>query len=572
MKSEIRVCQNCKHDFTIEPEDFSFYERIKVPPPTFCPECRNQRRMSWRNERTLYKRKCNAPGHTEEIISMYEPNFPGRVVDNEYWWSDKWDAMEYGRDYDFSRPFFEQFLELFQNIPLSSLSTLNSINSKYTNFVDGNKNCYLIFASGWSEDCRYGTRFFKCKDSQDLFMCENCELCYECVKCTDSNRLFYSLNSKECIESYFLYNCRNCQHCFGCSNLVNKSYCIWNKQYTREDYFKELEKMDLTHFSNLVKYKEEFYKNIYLKSVHRYVNMVSSNLCIGDNIKNSKKCISCFEIYGGAENCKYLYGALDIKDSYDGNGVFKNELSYECVDCNVDSRNMFGVTIYESEDVGYVFNCHDLKNSFGCVGLRKKQYCILNKQYTKEEYEVLVEKIKKHMMDMPYIDKKGRVYKYGEFFPTELSPFGYNATIANEFYPINKDKVNDSGFRWVDRIEQEYKTDIYNKDIPDDARTIEESFISKVVECGHREKCHEQCTGAFKLIPEEVSFYQRLKIPLPHLCPNCRHYQRLAQINPMRLWHRKCMKEGCNNEFETSYAPERPEIVYCEKCYQQEVY
>ena len=30
-------------------------------------------------------------------------------------------------------------------------------------------------------------------------------------------------------------------------------------------------------------------------------------------------------------------------------------------------------------------------------------------------------------------------------------------------------------------------------------------------------------------------------------------------------------KGKCPNEFETSYAPDRPEIVYCEQCYQAEV-
>ena len=58
-KSEKRICQNCKKDFIIEPEDFNFYEKIKVPPPTFCPWCRFIRRMAWRNERALYKRTCD---------------------------------------------------------------------------------------------------------------------------------------------------------------------------------------------------------------------------------------------------------------------------------------------------------------------------------------------------------------------------------------------------------------------------------------------------------------------------------------------------------------------------------
>jgi len=44
-KNETKNCQNCKKDFTIEQDDFSFYEKIKVPPPTFCPECRYKRRI-----------------------------------------------------------------------------------------------------------------------------------------------------------------------------------------------------------------------------------------------------------------------------------------------------------------------------------------------------------------------------------------------------------------------------------------------------------------------------------------------------------------------------------------------
>ena len=101
---------------------------------------------------------------------------------------------------------------------------------------------------------------------------------------------------------------------------------------------------------------------------------------------------------------------------------------------------------------------------------------------------------------------------------------------------------------------------------------IDESIIGKVIECSHRGECTQNCTLGFKIILEELQFYRRMNLPLPHLCPNCRHYERLSQRNPMKLWHRKCMKEGCDNEFETSYAPERPEIVYCEKCYQKEVY
>ncbi|KKQ20431.1 MAG: hypothetical protein US35_C0039G0003 [Parcubacteria group bacterium GW2011_GWA2_37_10] len=201
----------------------------------------------------------------------------------------------------------------------------------------------------------------------------------------------------------------------------------------------------------------------------------------------------------------------------------------------------------------------------------------MNKQYTKEEYEKLISKIIESMNDLSYIDKKGEVYRYGEFFPSELSPFCYNETVAQEYFPLNKEEATKRGYQWKDREERNYKVDIPAENISSD---INEDIIGKVIECSHKGKCNEQCTEAFKIIPEEFSFYKRMNLPLPTLCPNCRHYQRLNKRNPNKLWHRECMcdkgnhihKGHCLNEFETSYAPDRPEMVYCEKCYQQEVY
>ena len=239
-------------------------------------------------------------------------------------------------------------------------------------------------------------------------------------------------------------------------------------------------------------------------------------------------------------------------------------------------------------NINYSIFCHNSENLFGCVGINKNQYCILNKQYTKEQYEELVPKIIQHMNDMPYIDSKGRVYKYGEFFPAELSPFCYNETIAQEYFPLTKEEAIEQGYKWKDREERNYTIDIKNEDIPDDIKEVNESIIGKVIECEHKGTCNEQCTEAFKIIPQELQFYQRMNLPLPHLCPNCRHYQRLKQRNPLKLWHRTCMcgsaglpqsttkhfhgDEPCTVEFETSYSPDSPEIVYCEKCYQGEVY
>ena len=236
---------------------------------------------------------------------------------------------------------------------------------------------------------------------------------------------------------------------------------------------------------------------------------------------------------------------------------------------------------FHNQDSQYNEECHDSVNIFGCEGLRKKSYCILNKQYTKEEYEELLPKIIEQMTTMPFIDVKGLVYKYGEFFPSDLSPFAYNESIAQEYFPLDKNEALKHGYLWEDGEARNYKIDIENEAIPDIIEDVTEDIVNKVIACEHMGKCREQCTEAFKITGEEFKFYKRMSLPLPRLCPNCRHYQRLKLRNPLKLWSRKCVckKENhfhgadkCEVEFKTSYSPDRPEIIYCEKCYQQEIY
>jgi hypothetical protein len=570
MQSEIKNCQNCGKDFNIEVEDFNFYEKVKAPPPTFCPECRLIRRMTWRNERSLHKRTCGLC--RKDIISMYDPGNSLTTYCRDCWWGDKWDPLSFGIEYNFSEPFFKQYSELLKQIPLLGLSNLNSVNSEYGNFTDNNKGCYLVFGSGWNENVRYTRMANWVKDSQDLLNVGKSQLMYECVNCHESYGLKYSLNCKSCTDSCFLYNCRNCSDCFGCINLISKSNCIFNKQYTKEEYQKKIIEMDLSNKENIEKIRANEVKKLLNLSIYKYASIVGSTNCTGDCIDTSKNSKNSFDVFWNCENVKNIVSSADLKDTYDSIGQFKNDFSYECVDNDIGNANKFTITVYASNNTFYSWNCHGCSNIFGCTGLRQKNYCILNHQYTKEQYEELVPKIIKHMNDMPYMDKNGKVYKYGEFFPVELSPFAYNETIAQEYFPLTKEQALKHGYGWKEKEKRKYTIDIKTKDIPNDIKDIKDDIIGKVIECEHQGTCNEQCTEAFKIIEPELQFYRRMNLPLPHLCPNCRHYQRLQQRNPMKLWHRACMKEGCPNEFETSYAPDRPEIIYCEKCYQQEVY
>lgn len=578
---ETRTCQNCKQDFVIEPEDFEFYSRIKVPPPTFCPECRTARRLSWRNEMSLYKRKTSVPGRDETLITIYHPDTKLTVVDSKYWWSDEWDPFDFGTEYDFSKPFFQQWIEMYRRIPLPTLSNSNATNSDYCNIAEESRDSYMISASWKVERSLYSNRIMGVKDCSDLYVVHDSELCYEDIISSDCYHVLYSQLCKSCVDSYFLYDCHGCTNCFGCTNLRNQSYCMWNEQLSKEEYNRRLAEIDLTSYATVQEYKKKF-EELRSGAIHRFANQIKTVDSTGDNLDGTKDSRFCFDVAGEIEDCKFVHWAkVSMKDTYDsGPGVGMAEMMYETFDTGIGNfRNLFTSVVYSCNDVEYAFNCHGSSNLFGCIGLRSKNYCILNRPYEKEEYEKLIPKIKQHMEEMPYIDAKGRTYGYGEFFPSELSPFTYNETVAQDYFPLVKEEALQRGFTWRERSQNEYKVTLEATDIPDLLAEVPDTITKEIIGCIHGGSCTHRCARAFRITGDELNLYKRLGVPLPRLCFGCRHDERLKKRNPMKLWHRTCMceKEGhdhggaCPNMFETAFAPERLEKIYCETCYQKEV-
>ncbi|MFA6585933.1 MAG: hypothetical protein WCS86_02105 [Candidatus Paceibacterota bacterium] len=565
MGSETKNCQNCKRDFVIEPEDFKFYEKIKVPPPTFCPDCRLARRLIWRNERSLYKRTCDLC--KKNIVSMYDADVIFPVYCPECWRSDAWDPSKYAQDYDFNNPFFTQFKELFSKIPRQSVWQLGKcLDSKYTNYAKDTKNVYLSYSIlNTSEDVYYCSNIHNSKNIIDSYNVRNSEFIYEGLWNNKSYNCQYIYWSYNCIDCNFVFDCMNCQNCFGCINLRNKNYCIWNKQFSKEEYFKKIKDFNMGSYKFIQKTFDEFC-NFSLKFPKKYAQIMNSISSIGDDLRDCKN--SQFAFNGvNTENIKYGYRMTNAKNSMDI-CHYQAELGYEHATGGSENSQKLKFIITGApaiNELEYCDLCQSSSNLFGCIALKSKQYCILNKQYSKEEYKILVEKIKRHMVEIPYIDSKGKVYKYGEFFPTEFSPFGYNETVIFDHFPLTKEEIINRGYNYKEKIENKYVITKKAEELPDDIKDVDDSILNEVIECIITKK-------AFKITPFELQFYRHMNIPIPRIHQDERYRRRLTLKNPMKLWHRKCMKEGCSNEFETSYDPNRPEIVYCERCYQQEVY
>ncbi len=584
MTTETKQCQNCKQNFVIEPEDFKFYEKMQVPPPTFCPMCRMIRRFMFRNEHFLFRRKNDVD--SKEIFSGIPAAAPYKVYDHDYWWSDNWDPMQYGKEYNFNQPFFTQFRELLKAVPWCAKAVLNVINSEYSEQASYLKNVYLSFDVDHVEDSAYLVNSGYAKDSYDLLNSFNCELCYETTAVTKSYKIFYSYNCRDCNDVWFSKNCVGCSDCFGCMNLKGKKYHIFNKPYTKEEYAKKIESLNLGSVASLKTQAEEvysFWKKFPVKYMNGFRNITSS----GDYLNNTKNTKESF-LVSDIEKSKFLQLVVyKCTDSYDYT-VWGDTASrmYECLTCGaqVDSLKFCFNCWPSSRDLEYCVSCHSSSNLFACVGLRNKQHCIFNKQYSKEEYFVLRDKIISHMKAMPYIDSYKNSYSYGEFFPPEFSHLPYNQSLANDFFPLSKEEAERRGHNWIDPERREYKITLKTEDIPDHIKDVSESIMEEVIQC-------EICKRAYRVISQEFTFLKKFGIPIPRRCVECRLRKRFSELNQPRFYNRSCQCAGgksdngvysnvaghkhgaghCPNEFETSYSPERPDIVYCEDCYLQEV-
>ena len=539
----MKACRQCHNEFQVFDEDLKFFEKVSpvlsgkkylISPPTCCPDCRQRRRLSYRNERNFYKRKCDLSG--ENIVSVYSPEFKGKVFSHESFYGDKWDSADFGRDFDFSRPFFEQFLELSFSSPRLCTVMMNSENSVYTNHSAYNKNCYMCINTGYSEDLLYCTNYNlynkDCVDCLTIFYCEKCYFCVSATKAYSCTFLYVCVDVTDC---YFCFDCQGCDNCFGCWNLRHKSYCIFNKQYSKDEYEEKLQKLKPKSWPEQIRMFEGWKKMMEDQAIHRHLHIEKSINSGGDYLDNCQNVQDSFYTFG-SEDCRYCYDAGKLRDCYDCTEPFNEELHYELQASFNGYHNLFSLKNLEAKNTIYCQYCIHSQDCFGCAGMNGGQYRIFNKQYTKEQYEDLAGKIIEHMK------KTG---EWGEFFPANHSPFAYNETVAQDFYPITGQEAAKNGLKWHD-----------------ETKHVSGESSGEILKC-------EVSGRLYRLVPAEIAFYEKMGLPLP-----ARHFEervkmRLGLRNPRKLYTTVCGK--CSAGIETS-CPVGTAKIYCEKCYLEAVY
>ncbi|MFA6080164.1 MAG: hypothetical protein WC753_01635 [Candidatus Gracilibacteria bacterium] len=346
--------------------------------------------------------------------------------------------------------------------------------------------------------------------------------------------------------------------------MISKNYYIYNKPVSREE-FERTQKNIFENYDAFQKALSAFSNLIHTGVLRENWNLHSEN-CVGDDLQDCQNCFMCFDAVK-AKDCRYCVTAYENKNCYDTtiyNPGSEWTLEGICGGVNLHSSG-YNYACLDMKDGWYTWGCMNSNNLFGCVGLHSHEHhCILNKSYSTQEYETLCGKIIDHMRSTG---------EWGEFFPHELSPFGYNETVANEYFPMTEADVRAKGWNWYTEDAKPFEGITYT---PLPISQYDERVVGFDIATKNINECLNgiiQCevTGKpFKIIKQELAFYIENGIPVPTKHPDQRHTERMDLRNPRTLYERTCSE--CKKNIITTYAPDTPEKVVCEECYRKLVY
>ena len=570
---ETKKCRISGQEFVVTDKDLEFYDKVSpifggqkysIPSPSLCAEERMKNIQCFINQRNLHKIKSWLSG--KEIISNFWPHCPFPVYSVEEWYGDGWSAQNYGKDITFQKTFFAQFQTPLSRVPHWALSQWsNNENSEYTNHGQGNKSCYLLLTGSLNTQVYYATYVYSSLDCMDCEFIKECELCFECVDIQKCYKLFCSVDCSSCSDSFFLKSCTNCQNCFGSCNLIWKKFHIFNEDVGETKYREFID----SYLSLSAEARKKIKKDVALlwtKSIQSSIHGYSNQSVVWDYIYNSSNVWNSFEIKNAQDikNCVSLDGASSIYDCIMSRNSEWNY--YSSLVSHYASYVAFWSSVMgEGSRMYYSDSCVGASDCFACSWFHSHEHhCILNKPYSVQEYESLCGKIIDHMRSTG---------EWWEFFPYELSPFGYNETVAQEYFPLTESEVKSHGWNWYDEPEKTFEgTSITPLPISqydekkvgyDTAQKNIDTLLAGIVQC--------EVTGKpFKIIRQELAFYIENSLPIPTKHPDQRHKERMDLRNPRTLYERTCSE--CMQAITTTYSPDRPERVVCEECYRKLVY
>lgn len=495
----LRQCDIGGEQFRLSEQEIEYCERNLIPLRSSCATERLRQILLFRSSPHLYHAVCAISG--ERVVTVVPPASGYRVYDSSL--EAELNAEQYARPYDFTRGFFEQFEELARAVPYFSRVGIPA-SSENCDFCQGtiwSKNCYLCFRAVKAEDCLFSRYVRTVKDLVDCVWAIESELAYACSNITRCYDVAFCEHCIDCSASRFLSDCIGCRDCICCVGLRNAEYCVENQQLSRDEYEQTLAQLGLESHARcdswLARLESLKGANPRTEFVDRCEDSTGNYLVGCASARNSYLAYDCVDI----ESC---VGVSTLSSSFFavGHGS-RSELLYSCEvvgDQAYDVR--FSVSCQNSvQNLEYCLNVSNgSAHCFGCVGLRRGSYSILNRQYSKADYQEFTDRIRTQM----------RVQgEYGQFFPRRISPYAFNSSEASDFLPLSEPEARRRGFRWDP---DEPTTNGSAPQIPDRLSEFTDHDLTQSFCCAASKR-------PFRVQAQELNFHRRMGIALSPYAP-----------------------------------------------------
>lgn len=512
----------------MDEEEISWYKKFNVPASPFSPKARlwHLAGIGW----SAYQWWWNKHPETGAPVLSYVHPASGIKVLPDKEWFDR-DFSRICLEPSFTRSFFEQFRELQLQVPVNATRNVKEPENSIAVLSIGDVNSFFSAASS-TRNCCY---INDCVAAEDCVECSGCEHPRECYRVSHSQRMFRCFFANECMDcqsSWFIFDCRNCEFVFGGSNLRNKKYVWWNEQLTKEEWEKRFAEAKTGSY-------------VWLEGVRqKYDQMISEQAVWPENFNSQVDDKSIGEYMLRCTNCRYSFFGLDSRDNYYAFGFYNanqnmfatsivGDNNYQSGTNGETANSKFSASLMRCDDVEYSSNCYDCTHCFGCVGLRRKSFCILNKQYAEDEYWRALDELKCAMLDRGEYGRPLPTAFTFAYFP-ESGPAYYLAAEMEDWDKIGMPKFEAS----AEGAFGELRTDKplrQQSDLPDDISDIGDDWLGTPIMDPVEKR-------PYTLLKPELEFYKRMKLAAPrgHFTSRMRN---LSWMQNGGLMH----KEACTN-------------------------
>ncbi|PID70235.1 hypothetical protein CSB37_02515 [bacterium DOLZORAL124_38_8] len=517
--------------------------------PTTAPWVRFRELGAFWQHWNLHNRVCDLSG--EKIISVFNEQCPYPIWHKDLWIKENNPPTA---SYDFSRSFFEQAWELFQQCPLPHTFQSKNENCDYTDDFYNSKNCYLCHSGQNNEDLMYS---YGCDSAKDLCYSGRAFRSELGVDIINSHHCFDSLYLLSCwniSNSAFLYDCRNCSDCLFCFNLRNKQYCFGNQQLTKTEFEAKKEQWDLSSRAVYDKAKYFFADMMIHKAWHKFQDIEHYENASGSYISHVKNCENCHLLTHHEDCVNVAFSGPKARLCLDSIGTVGAELAYQCVLPVYSYFVRFCSAVNNCKFCDYSMFLQNCEHCFGCCGLFGKKYCIFNKQYSPTEYETIRQKI---------IDQMKKNNEWGKFFPGKFAPNSYEESWSSFYWPLSQTEQQKLGFRTLHKSPRNHENHLDITNIPDSVTNLTDEDEASLRQQSFWDKEYQR---PFKILGADIKFARKMNCPLP----NCFYMNRIQENFGWLFFNGKltpshCAK--CQKSIQTNLPAKYHQRILCEDCY-----